>query len=141
MDEVFIVAHESCPRCKGKDPAELFAKSVNDLHQHIVDKRKITMLMWADRLLDDKKFGYGKWEASANGTAGAIDRIPKDIIQCDWHYETRPKGYAVSRVSSEKGFPILPSTWHNDDLHLAMLRAACRAAPRMLGHLSRLDRS
>ncbi len=136
MDEVFLVAHPSCPRCKGKDPAELFAKSVNDLHHHIVDERKLTMLMWADRLLDDKKLGYGKWESSANGTARAIDRIPKDIIMCDWHYETRPKGYPSIAYLQEKGFRMLPSTWRNKDAALAMLREArSTATPKMLGHL------
>ena len=138
MDEVFLVASPSCPRCKGKDPAELFAKAVNDLHHHIVDERKQTMLMWADRLLDDKKlgFGYGKWEASQNGTGPAIDRIPKDIIMCDWHYETRPKGYPSIAYLQEKGFRMLPSTWHNKDAALAMLREARTAAtPKMIGHL------
>ena len=124
MDEVFIVAHPSCPRCKGKDPAELFAKSVNDLHRHIAGERKLTMLMWADRLLDDKKLGYGKWEASANGTAGAIDNIPKDIILCDWHYETRKDGYPSVAYLQEKGFRVLPSSWRNKDAALAMLREA-----------------
>ena len=138
MDEVFLVAHPSCTRCKGKDPAELFAKAVNDLHHHIVDERKLTMMMWADRLLDDKKlgFGYGKWEASQNGTGPAIDRIPKDIILCDWHYETRPKGYPSVAYLQEKGFRMLPSTWRNKDAALAMLREArATATPRLLGHL------
>ncbi len=136
MDEVFLVANPSCPRCKGKDPAELFAKAVNDLHGHIVNERKQSMLMWADRLLDDKKFGYGKWEASANGTGPAIDRISKDIIMCDWHYETRPKGYPSIAYLQEKGFRILPSSWRNKDAALAMLREArTTATPRMIGHL------
>src|SRR2546421_7251159 len=39
MDEVFIIASDDCPRCKGKDPAELFAKQVNDLHEHLVKIR------------------------------------------------------------------------------------------------------
>jgi hypothetical protein len=136
MDEVFLVADPSCPRCKGKDPAELFARAVNDLHGHLVDERKLTMLMWADRLLDDKKFGYGKWEASANGTGPAINRIPKDIIMCDWHYETRPKGYPSVPYLQEKGFRVLPSTWRNKDAALAMLREArTSATPKMIGHL------
>jgi hypothetical protein len=136
MDEVFLVAYPGCPRCKGKNPAELFAKSVNDLHRHIVDERKQTMLMWADRLLDDKKLGYGKWESSANGTAPAIDLIPKDIILCDWHYETRPQGYPSVAYLQEKGFRILPSSWNNKDAALAMLREArSTATPRMIGHL------
>jgi hypothetical protein len=124
MDEVFLVAHPGCARCKGKDPAELFAKSVNDLHGHIVGERKQTMLMWADRLLDDKKLGYGKWESSANGTAPAIDRVPKDIILCDWHHETRAQGYPSVAYLQEKGFRVLPSSWRNKDAALAMLRLA-----------------
>jgi hypothetical protein len=136
MDEVFLVASPSCPRCKGKDPAELFAKAVNDLHRHVVGERKQTMMMWADRLLDDKKFGYGKWEASANGTGPAIDRIPKNIIMCDWHYETRPQGYPSIDYLQEKGFRMLPSTWRNKDAALAMLHEARKTAtPRMIGHL------
>src|SRR4030067_1306443 len=34
MDEVFLIGSEFCSRCKSKDPAELFAKSVHDIHQH-----------------------------------------------------------------------------------------------------------
>jgi hypothetical protein len=136
MDEVFLIGESGCPRCKGKDRAELFARAVNDLHAHIVGRRKLTMLMWADRLLDDAKFGYGKWEASRNGTAGAIDRIPKDIILCDWHYETRPQGYASVAYLEEKGFRMMPATWWNKDAALAMLREArAGATERMIGHL------
>jgi hypothetical protein len=138
MDEVFLVAHPGCSRCKGKDPAELFAKAVNDLHQYVVGQRKLTMLMWADRLLDDKKLGfdYGKWEASQNGTGPAIDRIPKDIILCDWHYETRKNGYPSITYLQGKGFRMLPSTWRNTNAALAMLREArAKATERMLGHL------
>src|SRR5262249_29964111 len=43
MDEVFLIGE--CLRCKGQDPARLFAKVVNDLHTHLVGKRKLEMLM------------------------------------------------------------------------------------------------
>jgi hypothetical protein len=136
MDEVFLIASPSCPRCKGKDPAELFAKAVNDLHGHIVGEKKLTMLMWGDRLLADSKFGYEKWESSQNGTAAAIDRIPKDIILCDWHYETRVQGYPSVGYFQEKGFRVLPSSWRNKEAALAMLTEAQRGATeRMIGHL------
>lgn len=45
MDEVFLIGSDHCPRCRGGDPARLFAKAVNDLHAHIVGERKIEMLM------------------------------------------------------------------------------------------------
>jgi hypothetical protein len=136
MDEVFLIANQSCSRCKGKDPAMLFARSVNDLHRHITDEKKLTMLMWADRLLDDSKFKYGKWESSANGTAAAINEIPKDVILCDWHYENRPDGYPSVAYFQEKGFRVLPSSWRNKNAALALLEESRRGATeRMIGHL------
>ncbi len=103
MDEVFLIGENSCPRCKGQNKAKLFAKAVNDYHNHLVKRHKIEMLMWGDRLIDAGKINYGKWEASANGTAGAINMIPKDIIICDWHYEKRDK-YESIPMFLKKGF-------------------------------------
>jgi len=48
LDEVFLIASEKCPRCRGKDPAELFAKAINDLYAHVTTKRGNRMLMWGD---------------------------------------------------------------------------------------------
>src|SRR5262249_8026937 len=73
---------------------------------------------------------------SQNGTGPAIDRIPKDIILCDWHYETRSNGYPSVAYLQEKGFRMVPSTWRNKDAALAMLREARgTATPRIIGHL------
>ncbi len=110
MDEVFLIASEHCPRCKGGDPAKLFAKAVNDLHGHIVGKRKLEMLMWGDRLLDAKAMKGGEWEYAKNGTAGAVDLIPKDIVICDWHYE-KQGNYPSVPFLLEKGFRVWPSSW------------------------------
>jgi len=135
MDEVFLIASEQCPRCRGKDPAELFAKAVNDYHQHLVGEKKLEMLMWGDRLLDDEQMGYGMWEASRNGTAAAIDRIPRDIIQCDWHYELRDD-YPSVRYFQQQGFRVWPSSWRNVQAAEALLGCAQQdATERMLGHL------
>jgi hypothetical protein len=110
MDEVFLIASEHCPRCRGGDPAKLFAQAVNDLHHHIVTERKWEMFMWADRLLDAKTMGYGEWESARNGTAGAVDLIPKDIVLCDWHYELRTNYPSVPFLVG-KGFRVWPSGW------------------------------
>jgi len=136
MDEVFLVGEEACPRCKGKDKGELFAKAVNDYHKHLVEEKKVEMLMWGDRLIDADKINYGEWEASKNGTAGAIDRIPKDIIICDWHYELRP-AYESVPMFLEKGFRVWPASWRKPDAAKAFIDYS-RALnnPRMLGHLN-----
>lgn len=120
MDEVFIIADADCPRCGGKPTAELFARAVNDAYDHIVRKRGKEMMMWADRLLDGQATGYGLWEASMNGTDKAVDMIPKDIILCDWHYESRyplqktPRSTFPSvRIFVDKGFRVLPTSFRN----------------------------
>lgn len=135
MDEVFLIGSEHCPRCKGKDPAELFAKAVNDYHAHLVKNRKVEMLMWADRLLDAKLTGYGKWEAADNGTQGALDRIPKDIILCDWHY-TKRDIYLSIPLFIQKGFRVWPCGWDKvADTEALIAYARKHQGPRMLGHL------
>ncbi len=109
MDEVFVIASDKCPRCRGKDPAKLFAKQVNDFHRHLAAKH-VQMLMWADRLLDGKATGYGDWDASTVGTAPAIDLVPKDIIQCDWHYDWR-ETYPSLRILPAHGFRMWPTVY------------------------------
>ena len=136
MDEVFLIASEHCPRCKGKDPAELFAKAVNDYYTYLTDKHHIEMLMWGDRLLDAETTGYGKWEAAENGTHPAIDMIPRDIIICDWHYTER-EAYPSIPLFLKKGFRVLPAGWKEVEATKALLKEAHRYGdnPNMLGYL------
>ena len=143
MDEVFIIADADCPRCAGKPTAELFARAVNDAHDHIVKKRGKEMMMWADRLIDGEATGYGLWEASKNGTHPAIDMIPKDIIMCDWHYErtyekqgTKKATFPSVRIFIDKGFRVLPTSFRDVKV-VKMFIDQSLAIPsdRMLGHL------
>jgi hypothetical protein len=144
MDEVFLIGDKNCPRCKGKDVGELFAKVVNELHDHLVGKKGVEMLMWSDRFLDSKTTGYGRWEASDTGSHRAIDRVPRDIILCDWHYEMpavyqkmgQKEPFPSVRFFQEEGFRILPAPWRNPESATAFLRVAQQGATdKMLGML------
>lgn len=138
MDEVFILGDTNCPRCHGQDPAKLFAKAVNDLHRHIVGQRKLTMLMWGDRLLDATTMGYGRWEAAANGTAPAVDLIPKDIVICDWHYRAQTN-YPSVPFFLEKGFRVWPSGFQPLEAAEAFSQFSLeqrRRNPRVIGYLA-----
>jgi hypothetical protein len=136
MDEVFLLKSEHAPSTKNLDPADVFAKVVNYLHAHIVKKRGLTMLMWADRLIDGEKLNMGEWEASKVGTAPAVDKIPKDIILCPWHYELRDQ-YESLPMFMEKGFRILPASWRKTDATLALIRNARKhqTEGRLVGHI------
>jgi hypothetical protein len=121
LDEVFEIG--KCPRCKGTPNAELFAEWVNVLHNHFVDKKKVEMLMWGDRLLDSDSTGYGGWEASANNTWDMIDSIPKNIIICDWHYGERDN-YPSIPFFTTKGFRLTVCPWKELKATEAFLRYA-----------------
>jgi len=135
MDEVFLIGNAASPSTKDKDPAEVYAKAVNDLYGHIVKKRGRTMLMWGDRLIDAARYDYGEWEASKNNTWPAVYMIPKDIVICDWHYEKRDS-YPSVQMFLDKGFRVLPTSWKDVEGSQALIeQTLALKAPRVLGHL------
>jgi hypothetical protein len=112
MDEVFLLGSEHSPSTMGKDPGELFAIAINDIYNHLVTK-----------------------ESSLNGTAAAVDAIPKDIIICPWHYE-KMETYPSIPIFMKKGFRVLPSSWRNVDAAKALIEYSNKKdSPKMLGHL------
>jgi hypothetical protein len=134
MDEIFMIGSKNCPRCQGKNVAELYAGVVNALHQHLVKEKGVEMLIWGDRMLKSPEYG-SRFAASLAGTHPAIDMVPKDIIVCDWHYPLQDD-YPSVRLFQEKGFRVLPATYQTTDAALAFIRCSRKdATPRMLGFL------
>lgn len=109
MDEVFDLGNDKCPRCSGRDKAELFAGEVRMIRDHLAARGR-NMWMWGDRLLDGKTTGMGRWEASYLSTHRAVDLIPKDVVICDWHYE-RPDLSPV--YFAMKGLSVMTCPWRN----------------------------
>jgi hypothetical protein len=109
MDEVFYIGDSQCPRCAGKDKAELFAGEVALIRDHLNASGR-TLWIWGDRLIDGKTTGMGEWEASMNDTWRAVDLIPRDVVICDWHYE-RPDQTAV--LFAMKGLSVVTCPWRN----------------------------
>jgi len=112
MDEIFYLGEDKCPRCSGKDKAELFAGEVRTLRDHLAQKNR-QLWIWGDRLIDGKTTGLGMWEASYNNTYRAIDMIPKDVIICDWHYERADKTPVYFAM---KGLNVITCPWQNAPL-------------------------
>lgn len=107
MDEVFYIGNDKCPRCSGRDKAELFAGEVNLIRNHLALKNR-QLWIWGDRLIDGKTTGMGMWEASMNNTSRAIDLIAKDVMICDWHYD-RPDLSPV--LFAMKGLSVVTCPW------------------------------
>ena len=115
MDEVFILADEDCPRCHGKLTSDLFAAEVTAVRDHLAASHR-QLWIWGDRLLDGEASGAGKWEASFNGTWPAIDRIPRDVVICDWHYDS---AVPAAPFFAMKGFNVIACPWRKSDVALA----------------------
>jgi hypothetical protein len=117
MDEVFLLGEDDCPRCKGKNKAELFAGEVRALRDHLAKSNR-KLWIWGDRFLDGVTTGIGEWEASKNGTAPSIDTVPKDIVICDWHYEA---AHPTAAYFALKGFDVVSSPWRRSSVALRQL--------------------
>ena len=117
MDEVFYIGDDNCPRCRGRDKAELFAEEVTRVRNHLAQKGR-ELWIWGDRLIDGQATGMGMWEASMNNTYRAIDMIPKDVVICDWHYERADPSAAYFAM---KGFRVVTSPWRLPDVTLRQL--------------------
>lgn len=108
MDEIYYIGEDTCPRCHGASPSELFTAQVNALHAHIVGRKKWQMLMWADRIIGPKYQGYCRFDNAHNDLSAALNLIPRDIVMCDWHYEWK-KEYPSVPLLAGKGFQVWPS--------------------------------
>jgi len=122
MDEVFYIGEEKCPRCSGRDKAELFAMEVTKINQHLSSQGK-ELWIWGDRLLDGKSTGIGMWEASMNNTHRAIDMIPKEVVINDWHYE---RADPTAAIFAAKGFRVATCPWRLSSVALAHLQQTLR---------------
>ncbi|MCS6951330.1 MAG: family 20 glycosylhydrolase [Bryobacterales bacterium] len=120
MDEVFLIGEDDCPRCRGRDKAELFAGEVRRIRDHLAKSGR-RLWIWGDRLLDGQTTGLGRWEASLNGTHRAVELIPKDVVICDWHYDTAAP---TAAYFATLGFEVVSSPWRKAEVALAQLQLA-----------------
>lgn len=131
MDEVFYIGDDKCPRCGGRDKAELFAGEVNKIQSHLALKNR-QLWIWGDRLLDGKTTGIGMWEGSYNNTHRAIDIMSKDVMICDWHYE---KNIQTAVYFAMKGFNVITCPWRTPSVAAAQttdfVRFRAAATPEM----------
>lgn len=118
-----------CPRCKGKSPAELFAAEVRKLRDYWAE-RNVTTMMWGDMLLDVGRLPGGL-DACNGGPpldiADAIDKIPKDVIICDWHYGAGYKQFSSIDYFQRHGFRVVAVPWYRLPNIWNLTRAAKKA--------------
>jgi hypothetical protein len=106
-----------CPRCRGKDPRELYAQDVNKIHDYLA-QRGIQMSIYGDHLIEPLRGVRLKKETTPSGqpyeTPGALSpaqvrtMIPKDILIYNWFWDDRNhadgEGEANEAALDEWGF-------------------------------------
>lgn len=96
-----VPPEKRCPRCAGADKRDLFVEHVKFLDAY-ARSRNLRMLMWADMVIPEHNGG------PPFNLADTVDRLPKDIIMCDWSATLAPlslwdlsqRGFTVWKCNS-----------------------------------------
>nr|MDA3791044.1 family 20 glycosylhydrolase [Desulfobacula sp.] len=95
-------------------PPELFLQDVLTLHEYLKGKGVETW-MWGDMLVSREEFpSMGDSGANLNGYNGYAalrERIPKDIVICDWHYRGKQVSFPTALAFATNGNKVLGATW------------------------------
>ena len=78
----------------------------------LLKERDCRMMMWHDMLISGADFGGYVVGANAT-TKGLIDKLPKDVLICDWQYG-KPKEketWPTSEYFGSKGFEVVSCPW------------------------------
>ena len=98
-------------------PAVLFLKDIFRIHDYL-KQRHIQMWMWGDMLISPEEFpkmlsthlhgfnpGYGK---------PLREKLPRDIVICDWHYFDDQVDFPSLSVMQTEGFRVIGATWKTE---------------------------
>jgi hypothetical protein len=90
-----------CPRCRGKDPRELFADDVGKIHTYLA-KKNVGMVIWGDHLIEPLRGKVVSDRVSPTGYKhqwpGGLtpeqvrEKIPKDILIANWFWKDGSPG-------------------------------------------------
>lgn len=112
----FHIGHDEVVPLKGFPPREaaaIYADSVLRLHRFL-GERKIRTMMWGDMLLKGDVTGVQDMvHGGMFHSAGAIDRLPRDIVILDCHYRQDNPEFRSSRHFIDKGFPVVGATFED----------------------------
>ncbi|MCX7625464.1 MAG: beta-N-acetylhexosaminidase [Candidatus Sumerlaeaceae bacterium] len=88
-------------------------------------ERGLKMMMWGDQLLAPGEGAGATMAASKEQAQWLRNKLPKDIIIADWHYDPDPPEHFINlRILSESGFDVLACTWYSPLNILRFAKAA-----------------
>lgn len=94
-------------------PADLFLRDVIRIHDYLSGK-SVDTWMWADMVLSPAEFPGAPTRYHHGIAAGygkpLRDRLPRDIVMCDWHYDEEGNFAILQR----EGFRVIGATWKRE---------------------------
>ncbi|OGV63335.1 MAG: hypothetical protein A3K19_21835 [Lentisphaerae bacterium RIFOXYB12_FULL_65_16] len=109
-----------CPACKAVPPDDLFANDVNKTAAFLAGKGVETMIA-GDMLLEKARWEPLGVDACNSGSPQygglaihpAVDKLRKDVIILDWHYNTA-KSYPTFKHFADHGLRVIGLPWHGN---------------------------
>lgn len=102
---------------EGMLPAALFLDDVNRLHAYL-KKKGVETWMWGDMLIAPDEFPDIRLKSLHGNMLGygrdLRNKLPKDIVICDWHYLDDQADFPSLAAFRAEGFRVLGSTWKNN---------------------------
>ena len=123
-DECYSLA--LCDRCRGKDPAELYAADITKIHDYLASKGVKTMF-WSEKVLNSithtgRAYGGAEYTAKCSrntschiaATHRSIDMIPRDCIAHNWYWSVMEYG---DEEFHKRGIPMTFGNWSPITIH------------------------
>ena len=99
-------------------PAFLFLQDVLKLHGYL-KQSGIETWMWGDMLISPEEFPDMNPKPLHGGVAdygkALRDKLPKDIVICDWHYKDDQANFPSLATFRQEGFRALGATWEKPE--------------------------
>lgn len=109
----------SCPECRKRPYGEIVCEHILSIVEYVRMLGARTM-MWHDMMLreDDPRW-RGFYAFGSESTVGLLDRLPNDVVICDWQYK-RPSDLDVKMWPTleyflGKGKTVAACSWKNFD--------------------------
>ncbi|MBP5621538.1 MAG: family 20 glycosylhydrolase, partial [Thermoguttaceae bacterium] len=109
-DEAYSAGTSFLARRRG-NYVDALADWINYFHD-LMKERDCRIMMWHDMLIEPDEF-KGYTAVGNPRTRGLIDKLPKDVLVCDWQYGA-PKeneSWPTTTYFMDKGFEVISCPW------------------------------
>ncbi|AQQ10261.1 N-acetyl-beta-hexosaminidase [Sedimentisphaera cyanobacteriorum] len=123
-DEVTIVGRFPYrSKDTGKTASELFFEDTNRLYEWFAD-RDVKISMWGDMLISGEEASSSAHAPNPEESKKRRDKIARDVLICDWHYEVNePEKYISLDLFKKDGFKTVGAAWFEPENIKNMVQA------------------